>query len=272
LSLFDDLAPEDLATVAFLKAYFDESDRSKSGGVPIFAVSGLVFKKNKAEGFVREWREMLGGIACFHMTDLVARREEFKNFSQADSAEMLKRAVSIINRYRLLAVSCSCSVEDFDDLRRAKKFHGFSSPYAICAHTCMTLIGNFLRYKKDPAKVAYFFEAGHLNSPDAEKLFSRARETSEIESAFRYRGHSFVAKPDAVPLQGADLLAWEYAKFQDETEHQFKRAARASYAALRDSDGNSFIAVHRDKDDLQSLMDRLLYAWHLPDQESGSGQ
>lgn len=265
LALLGDAAPEGSAIVAFLKAYFDESDRSTAGGCDIFCVAGLAFQRNKADGFIAAWRKMLGPISCFHMKDLAASQGEFRDLSKEERGDFLKEAVSIVNRYRLVAVACSCRVSDFNVLKRIRRFHGFNSPYAVCTHTCMILIGNWLRLQKNPARVAYLFEAGHRHAPDAERLLSRVTEAASIKNSYRYRDHKFLEKTDAVPLQAADLLAWEYAKFQDESAHQFKREPRASYVALRDADRGSFIAAHRDKDDLQLLMDELLLAWHTPE-------
>jgi hypothetical protein len=253
--------------MAFLKAYFDESDRSSGKGCDIFAVAGVAFTRNKADGMIARWRKMLGPIRCFHMADLAARQGEFKGFSPDQAGALLREAVAIVNQYRLAVVACSCRVSDFESLGRAN-FRGFSSPYAICAHSCMIQLGHWLKSRGNPARVAYFFEAGQEHAADAEHLMLRANEDGGIlKAAYRYRGHAFVEKADAVLLQAGDLVAWEFAKFQDETAHQFKRQARGSYLALADADPSSFLVRHRDKADLQELMYRLLYAAHVPEPE-----
>jgi hypothetical protein len=268
LALLDDLAPEDSAIVAVLRAYFDESDRSKAGGAKVFSVAGVVFRPSKAVGFARAWRRMLGPFECFHTADLLAHKGEFKGLTRAESDAMLKQAVSIVNRYRAAVVACSCILDDFEDLKRAKRFSGFNSPYSGCAHTCMVLLGNWLRATGNPAKVAYLLEAGHRDSTDSHGLLSRACCVRELKDAYRYRSHAFLQKEDALHLQAADLLAWEHAKFQDETVQHLKREMRASYFALQNGDKTSFLAVHRDKNDLQQLMDELLLAWHVPEPTS----
>ncbi len=47
-----------------------------------------------------------------------------------------------------------------------------------------------------------------------------------------YRSHGFVSKGDACPLGAADLLAWEWAKYYDETVTRKKRPMRLSFQAL----------------------------------------
>jgi hypothetical protein len=263
-ALLDDVAREDSDIVAFIKAYFDESDRSNAGGCDIFAVAGVAFTRNRAEGFAAAWRKVFGPLGGFHMRDLAHRTRNFEHLSKAETGDLLKKAVSIVNRYRLVVVACSCRVSDFEALSRVK-FHGFNSPYAICAESCMIQLGSWLKAKRYPSRVAYFFETGHRHASDATHLLSRVSEDPSIKQAYRYRSHSFVDKQDAIALQAADLVAWEYAKFQDDTEHQGKRKARASYLALADSDPESFLVRHRDKADLQGLMDYVLYAAHVPE-------
>jgi hypothetical protein len=262
------LPREDSAIVAVLRAYFDESDRSETGGAKVFSVAGVVFKPNKAVGFARAWRKMLGPFRCFHTADLLAHKGEFRELTRADSDTMLRQAVSIVNRYRAAVVTCSCNVDDFEDLKRAKRFSGFNSPYSVCAHTCMVLLGNWLRKTGNPAKVAYLLEAGHRDSADSHGLLSRACGIKDLRDAYRYRSHAFLQKEDALHLQAADLLAWEHAKLQGETRQRLKREMRASYFALQNGDKTSFLAVHRDKNDLQQLMDELLLAWHVPEPTS----
>ncbi len=268
-SLLGDIAPEISAIMAFVKAYFDESDRSNAGGCDIFAVAGVVFTRKAVDRFIYKWRKMLGPVNCFHMADLAARQGEFKGLSEVEAGTLLKEAVAILNRYRLAVVACSCRVSDFEALKRVR-FRGFDSPYAICAESCMIQLGSWLNSQKNSPEVAYFFEAGHRHASDAQWLLARISEHEVIERAYRYRSYKFLKKEDAVPLQTADLVAWEYAKFQDETAHRSERKARASYVALEGADKDSFLVRHRDKAALQELMDVIQLAAEIPEPGSST--
>lgn len=254
--------------MAFFRAYLDESERFKDQKV--FAVSCLAFTKNRLEGFIADWCRMLGEIQVFRMADAMSQQGEFEGKTPSECDSMVKTGIGIINRYRLAAVSCACSVADFKELTRIKRFDGFRTPYAICAHTCMILLGNYLRHRGQPGRVAYFFEDGYKDAGDAHLLLSRVDDVPEMRQAYRHRSHKFVDKAECVALQGADLLAWESTKYWDETvlRKVGARQTRKSWVALGEADRESFRAEYRDRADLQDLMDLLLFAFHLPEPQS----
>lgn len=257
LELVDELAPEGFETVAFFyRAYLDESERPAPGG-PIFVVACVAFTKKNLNGFVREWRRMLGPFKCFHMVDVVGKRREYAGISDEGRDRLIKEAVRLVKKYRMVSIACSCSVTEFNELR-GRRGTGLSTPYAVCAHTCMVLLGNWLRANVERGDAAYFFEDGHKDASDLQALLLLVRDPV-LKSAYRQRSYSFVPKSDALPLQSADLVAWEYGKSQAEPLRK-----RRSYTELSVPPGQ-FTGVHRTGDDLQNLMDLVMYAHLLPD-------
>ncbi len=95
-----------------------------------------------------------------------------------------------------------------------------------------TLRGSWVREKGRSGGIAYVFEAGDAYHGEADDLMSHAANVDRVRDAYQYRSHGFVAKQDAVPLQAADLLAWEWGKYFDETVVDRKRGMRLSLVNL----------------------------------------
>jgi hypothetical protein len=208
--------PREGGLAVFLEAYFDESDRDSGN----FCVAGYAFNSVQAKNFARDWRRMLGDIQCFHTTDLLALRREFKHFSRDQSHRMLRRAVEIVNERTAVAVVVMCNRKEFAAV--APKKRGFSNPYPTCCHLCMSLVGQWMD-KRSPGTgdVAYFFESGFQYQAEANDLLSLAKSrngiTAGLDKMYRYRSHTFMDKRDCLPLQAADLLAWEWTKLKEDT-------------------------------------------------------
>ena len=82
-------------------------------------------------------------------------------------------------------------------------------------------------------------------------------QSSELKESYRYHGHAFLPKADAVPLQAADFLAWEWAKFRDETIERKVRPTRRSLRALMDSRLGQYCGHHLAGPGLARFMEKV---------------
>lgn len=60
----------------------------------------------------------------------------------------------------------------------------------------------------------------------------RTDDCPELKEAYRHTSHTFIESDKAWALQAADVLAWEWTKFMDETVTSRKRKMRKSLEAL----------------------------------------
>jgi hypothetical protein len=79
---------------------------------------------------------------------------------------------------------------------------------------------------------------------------------AEIYDYYRYSSHAFQPKPSLGALQAADLFAWEWAKFYDETVEQDLRPMRASLLALLKKHPRRFQVTHITGEPLRRYMDQ----------------
>jgi hypothetical protein len=210
-----------------LQAYFDASAR-QSG---LFCVAGYAFTKSKVAKFDRDWSKLFGKYGGCHLRELASRNGRFKGIGDAESERLFKGAVEIINRRMSYGVVISCSLPEIDALL-PKWIHGFEHAYPVCCHLVMTQLGMFLADNLRTESVDYFFEDGDEYAGVARDFMSRTLDVPVLKTLYRHASHRFVDKTEAIALQAADLLAWEWAKFMDETVKHPKRRTRRSLIAL----------------------------------------
>jgi hypothetical protein len=99
----------------------------------------------------------------------------------------------------------------------------------------MQMLGTLVRNSSFDDEIAYIFESGHDRQSEAHRFMALTESSPELKTAYRHRSHAFVPKKDAPPLQAADILAWEYAKYRSDTAIQRKINMRKSLAAVLSS-------------------------------------
>ena len=93
----------------------------------------------------------------------------------------------------------------------------------------------------------------------------------DVKSRYRYAGDSFLPKSEAVPLQAADMLAYEWAKFRDETVERSIRAPRKSLIALLGTNIKRYTGAHIEGTPLRKYMRQIeeLGLLHLREETPG---
>ena len=224
--------------IIVLRAFFDESERPSG----IFCVAGFAFQKRASRMFKRDWLRLFGSSGA-HMADLVAGRQQFKGMSREQRDSLIRKAVPIIKKHITAGVAITCNVHEVRRLS-PRWIRGYGHAYPVCCHLAMYALGNWLRDSGSPERVTYIFEAGHRFEAEANGFMGNVVRAAMLKEAFRYHGHAFLPKSDAIPLQAADFLAWEWAKFRDETLEQRIRPMRGSLLALFSDDVKKLSGAH----------------------------
>ena len=209
--LLEIVLPEGRGYALMLEAYFDESER-ESG---VFCVAGYAFAPHQARKFSKEWRGLFGQ-KTFHMVDLAALRGEFEGLKRKEANRLLIEAIKIINKRISFGVAVSCHLKEVAALSPTW-IRGFGHAYPICCHLSMWAVGDWLRRSRNEDRVAYFFESGHPREFEAREFIKSASHSDELKDYYHHDSDTFIGKHKAPPLGSADLLAWEWAKCQDET-------------------------------------------------------
>lgn len=240
--LLDVLLPGRNRDLVLLNAYFDASAR-KPG---TFCVAGYVFAKPQVKKFDRQWWALFGIYGGTHMKELAGGYGRFKGVDAPTRGALLIDAVQIIRQRISFGVAVSCDLNEINSLLPTW-MQGFEHAYPVCCHIAMTALGMKVKDSGHSDDIAYFFEDGDDYSASAHKFMDRASHIPELRESYCYGSSTFICKRKALALQAADILAWEWAKYMDETvgrrNQPLRRPMRKSLAALV-RDGNDYDSKH----------------------------
>ncbi len=194
----------------FYQAFFDES--GTHAGSPIMTIGAYVFTKQKARLFTEQWSRKLKffGISHAHMTDCATGNGEYSDLSME---QRIQTGVELIHAIRKNSLSgCAISIDAEYYSAAMKQGTHVYGPYTYLLLQSVDRISRFIAEKDKNAKINYFFESGHQSSAEAHRFMSSI-ETYGGVVGDNYNGHAFVEKHAFLPLQAADMLAWQYRHF-----------------------------------------------------------
>jgi hypothetical protein len=216
-----------------LYAYFDASARPNG----MFCVAGYAFTRPQIRRFDRDWKALFGVYGGCHMRELATRNGRFKGISDDDLERLMRGAVGIIKRHASFGVVISCVLDEIHPLL-PKWIRGFEHAYPVCCHLAMSRLAMLLIDSDRSESIAYFFESGDDYTGSARGFMRRTEDTPQLKESYRHTSHAFVDKSEALALQAADFLAWDWAKYMDETITHKKRPMRLSLMHLMSANGD----------------------------------
>lgn len=224
-----DPLPDGEGFAAVLSAYFDESARDSG----VYSVAGYLFDRRGSTALGTELRNLYAPYGHLHTTDLNNIEGSYKGIGVAKRDELIKATVELINRHIVAGAAVSCWTQDVKNFG-PNFVQGFSNAYSILCHLAASALGIWLRgrYPNGSGGVDYVFEAGNDHAGEANALLNNAKRAPFLVESYQYRSHLFVPKEAAPQLWAADFIAWEWAKYWDETVASRKRPMRRSLEAL----------------------------------------
>jgi hypothetical protein len=175
--------------------------------------------------------------------------------SQSERDRLMRSAVEIINARMTAGVAVSCRLAEMKALSPAW-IRGFGNAYPVCCHWSMNALVMVLQDSGINENISYVFESGHPHEAEARDFVKIASASPELNAFYRHEGVSFLPKEDAIPLQAADLLAWEWAKCRDETLDQGIRPLRKSLRKLFEHAPKRYKVAHMEGVRLANAMDK----------------
>jgi hypothetical protein len=163
---------------------------------------------------------------------------------------LVKRLLPVIPHHGLLGIAIGINLDAF---RREMDPHPelkemFGNPYTACFQWTVQTLINMLDEYGDGQRVAFFHECNDYQE-DALKAFGYVRRGCEDRRAISI---SFGSKGDFVPLQAADVLAYEgnhIIRDPDQTKHP-------SWGAL-DPEKDSIRFLHYGEGNMKNLISTL---------------
>lgn len=204
------VAPEDRFVVNIL-GYFDASGHHD--GSPALAVAGFVGRPDDWGGFEYQWRMALDGwgLEAFHMREFAHSRGAFDTDEWRDEAEREKRfgrLLRIILAYSMGSVGVTVPLPLYQAVMDPLVGTHAGGAFSLAAFMSISHVAEMVRSLSGQPHVAYVFD----NDPgygQFAKIFHDNMARSEQRFDLRLLSLSFQRKEEYVPLQAADILAYE---------------------------------------------------------------
>lgn len=236
-SLFEDLRrslwkPDEL--ILMLLAYFDESGTHKDSKVLSFG--GYISTTKKWRKFDKHWQAMLKaeGLSMMHWTDLESRHGHFKGWPAKRKLRVQKQAISIIGDNVLHGFSGAVVVDHYDEFFKTRPHLKPSSPYVFTMVATLTLMKVWIKENSIKQPIHYFYESGAGHSAEMSEVMNATDEIGwDYYRMKSVKSWSFADKKDFLPLQSADILAYEtYKQLVNTLAGDVRRDLRKSAESL----------------------------------------
>lgn len=226
-----------------LEAYFDES--GTHSGSKVLSVAGYIAEKDQWLKFIDEWASALQKAGLppnrpFHAVDFESRRGDFENWPRdARMVDFHRELLGIVRRRVRQGFSIALDMNAWDELVvhpvRAAGIGpagGAHSAYSFALAHCLVQIEKWADEFDVSDQIAYFLESGAGFGGDIDSIH---RTLKDEKSRYRFQSLTVVEKHTFIPLQAADVLAYESYKHWLNFEFSGKtRPERLSFEKLMD--------------------------------------
>lgn len=244
--------------VAVFRAFLDESGTHDKS--PVIVVGGYMARPEQWKFFARRWKRVLDptGIKVFHSADCNGFHGEFSGWERAERDALVANLLAIIPDERHIGVAIGLVLRDYDDALSGKAHLRdlLGSPYEACFHWCLsTLLAIHRSYESDEP-IAIVHEENQFEA-EAKRAYKYLRETYQPSPLISL---TFGSKREFLPLQAADVLAYEVGKFLLNQGNP-----RRSFEALMPEGKRPRIRFY-DKVNMPTLLNQL-EGWHAANDE-----
>jgi hypothetical protein len=143
------------------------------------------------------------------MNEFAHSRGQFHGWSEDRRRECLADAIAIINRHALASFGYVIARASFEAILPPRMQEGFSGPYGWAAAQCFTFVPDLIQASAVDGWIAYVFDSVGKGHGDIQKAFLVNHHDPRTRELFRTHSLRFEDEKQSLPLQAADLLAYE---------------------------------------------------------------
>jgi len=209
-----------------LRAFFDDSGThtgGRDGPSKVVAVAGIFGTEGELRGLEAEWQKHLDFPLCgrkqklsrFHMTECQASDGEFAGWSRTETDYFCHQLGTTIVESGVGAYGMACSRQDWDELIVGDVRAAMGDAEGNCVRNCfLKATGWAQKYTCDP-QMMFIFDDRPARQRENKVVFNvfqtQAMPPPELVGVFFSTSHKLL------PLQAADLIAWEFYRYATDT-------------------------------------------------------
>jgi hypothetical protein len=216
----------DRGLLVMLRAFFDDSGTHEGGHwgpSKVVAVAGIFGTEAEMRGLEEGWRQHLARPLCgtkpplsrFHMTECQDSRGEFAGWTRTEADYFCHQLGTVIIESGVSAYGMACFRKDWDDLIVGDVRAILGDAEGNCVRNCFLKAATWAQmYTFDPEMMFFIDDRPHRQREN--RLVFNVFETQSMPPP-ELIGLSFVTSHKVIPLQAADLIAWEFYQYALDT-------------------------------------------------------
>jgi hypothetical protein len=199
-----------------LNSFFDDSGTHDDSDVVI--VAGLFGTEGRLRGLDCEWKKLIDRpledlgrlkppLKRFHMFDCQALRGEFAGWSRLEAEYFCNQLRKVIINSGVSAYGNACSRRDYEDLITGDTRAVLGTAEGFCIRNVFVRTLAWIQRNTFETEASFIFDDRPSSvRRDADAVFDAfRRETKDLSLV----GIAFLSSYKILPLQAADMLAWE---------------------------------------------------------------
>ena len=198
--------------LAVFEAYFDESGDPADPKVEVFTLAWLVAPAEDWKKFTETWNRLLRRhkVSMMHMTDFEHSIGDLKGWDKTKKDSFAAQLAGVLKTTFKLGTSHSMSVEIWNKVIAPsmetpyKKKRG---PYIFLLQSCLEQLVEYGKDLPSGERIACIFDENKLVSDAAKGHYTLLKEVRGWNNILE--GSVFESKRNFIPLQAADILAYE---------------------------------------------------------------
>jgi hypothetical protein len=201
--------------LCMLSAYFDDSGTHDGSDIIVYAC--FIGTENEWGVLEPAWKakrdEPLPGkppLRKFHMTDCISGYGEFRNYSVEERELVIEGFHDIILASNVIGRAIGLSRHDWDRQITGGQRLFFGDAESFCVRTCLSFAADWTANNQGDKQVTMIFDDGPQHQARTRAIGEEIKRTHNgSEGRAEMFGPSFLPTEKFVPLQAADMLAWE---------------------------------------------------------------
>jgi hypothetical protein len=196
--------------------YGDESFDGNPSLPTTITISGFLSDELSWAEVEDEWNAINRryGVPCFHATALNHGKEEYAGWPKPQRDQYSAELLAVINRQgkRLVAYNCGMRADAYRRIINTEGQRKLGSPWFACFKSCVAMIAKHMETLPHSDVVSVVVERGSGFDLKAKEFFSRLAANPNFPHNFRLNTFASARPEQAVGLQLADMMAYEYFK------------------------------------------------------------
>jgi hypothetical protein len=237
-----------------LTFFGDESYNDK-----IFTFGGFMALETEWTKLERKWNRRIkkAGVSRFHAAELNGYKKEFESWrGTSKSKDFVVPLMNIIKHRKMVGFSFAMLLEDYKNYTSPVAKDKLGTPYLCCFKHCIAMAAQLMHPMPPEDKFAVIIDRNPAEKA-AMDLFYAIKDNST--EPYRHRLATCVpgSWEEYIPLQPADMIAYDTFKLLDDTHVRGKKEWRKSLTALYESTHTKMFGKYFDRECFESIQGKI---------------